>query len=103
VVHIIVLPIAIENNRLIIKFYVFNGLDVLLTKFIDRTLRIGPNLVDNSRGSPISPAPFFPLEMDRPFFDKPIQSPLDLATVDFRSNTVVNLADSRPGIALQIL
>jgi predicted DNA-binding transcriptional regulator YafY len=49
VLHIIVLPIAAENNRLIIKFYVFNGLDVLLTKFIDQTVRIGPNLVDNSR------------------------------------------------------
>lgn len=47
--HIIVLPIAAENNRSIIKFYVFNGLDVLLTKVIDQTVWIGPILVDNSR------------------------------------------------------
>jgi hypothetical protein len=40
--------------------------------------------------------------MDSPLFDEPIQSPFDLATVDFRSNTIVNLTDSRPGVALQI-
>jgi len=49
VLRIIVLPIAAESNRLIIKLYVFNALDVLLTKVIDQTVRIGPILVDNSR------------------------------------------------------
>jgi hypothetical protein len=48
VLRIIVLPIAAESNRLIIKLYVFNALDILLTKVIDQTVRIGPILVDNS-------------------------------------------------------